>query len=87
MPNNLYRLNSISLNNFWCYNNEPNMFEMGESVTVIIGLNGAGKTAFLTAVKKAISFILSETEGHRNGRDRFLVTSVEDFRNGRVRRS
>lgn len=60
MPNNLYRLNSISLNNFWCYNNEPNMFEMGESVTVIIGLNGAGKTAFLTAVKKAISFILSK---------------------------
>lgn len=49
MPNNLYRLNSISLNNFWCYNNEPNMFEMGESVTVIIGLNGAGKTAFLSA--------------------------------------
>ena len=60
MPNNLYRLNSISLNNFWCYDGNPNLFEMGKSATVIIGLNGAGKTAFLTAVKKAISFVLSK---------------------------
>ena len=60
MPNNLYRLNSIALSNFWCYDGNPNLFEMGESVTAIIGLNGADKTAFLTAVKKAISFILSK---------------------------
>ena len=33
---------------------------MGDVATVIIGLNGAGKTAFLTAVKKALSFILSK---------------------------
>ncbi len=60
MPNDLYRLKSIALSNFWCYTSNTVLFEMGESVTVVIGLNGAGKTAFLTAVKKAISFILSK---------------------------
>ena len=60
MANDLYRLRRFSLRNFWCYGEENNNFEMGDAATVIIGLNGAGKTAFLTAVKKALSFILSK---------------------------
>lgn len=60
MTNNLYRLRRFSLRNFWCYGEDGNYLEMGDVATVIIGLNGAGKTAFLTAVKKALSFILSK---------------------------
>ena len=56
--NSLYRIKSLTLNNFKCYNKECRI-EFGSDITVIIGLNGSGKTSLLQALKKALSFILT----------------------------
>lgn len=60
MVNNKYRLKSVKLHNFRCYGEDDQLVQFGKECTVIIGYNGAGKTALLSAIKKAASFILSK---------------------------
>lgn len=55
----LYRISSLTLDNFKCYNHRSRI-DFGTSVTVIIGLNGSGKTSLLQALKKALSVILTK---------------------------
>lgn len=58
--NKTYRLDTISLKNYRCYDDSEHSLNLGKNVTVFIGENGSGKTAILTAIKKGISFILSK---------------------------
>lgn len=60
MVNSTYCLHTASLFNFRCYGEEHQQVRLGKECTVIIGYNGAGKTAFLTGIKKGLSFILSK---------------------------
>lgn len=57
--NTLYRIKSLTLKNFRCYSRESRI-DFGAFVTVLIGLNGSGKTSLLQALKKALSFILTK---------------------------
>lgn len=61
----LYRINSLTLNNFRCYKKESRL-DFGSSLTVLIGLNGSGKTSILQALKKALSFILTKDSRQMN---------------------
>lgn len=57
--NSLYRIKSLTLKKFKCYREESHL-DFGNTVSVIIGLNGSGKTSLLQALKKAVSFILTK---------------------------
>lgn len=58
--NDLYAISSLELRNFRCFDDsQDNTLQFGSEVTVVIGKNGAGKTALLNAVKKSLSIILS----------------------------
>jgi len=59
MVNNIYRIKTAKLTNFRCYEEMLQPINFGKECTVIIGYNGAGKTALLIGIKKAISFILT----------------------------
>lgn len=61
----LYRINSLTLKNFKCYDRESRL-DFGSSLTVLIGLNGSGKTSILQALKKALSFILTKDTRRMN---------------------
>lgn len=53
------KLRSIKLQNYRCYQN--NDFYFGGDTTIIIGKNGTGKSSLLSAIRKGMSFIFSNT--------------------------
>lgn len=53
------RLNSLSINNFRCFQS-CKVESFGSEVTIFIGKNGAGKTTLLNAIKKSLSFIFAD---------------------------
>jgi len=53
------KLNSIKIQNYRCY--EDNDFEFGSDSTIIIGKNGTGKSSLLSAIRKGMTFIFSNT--------------------------
>ena len=55
----IYSIHDLTIKNFKCYGDNGHTLKFGEELTVIIGRNGAGKTALLNAVKKAVSIILA----------------------------
>ena len=42
----------ITLRNFRCFGNSPSTVELAEDITALVGANGTGKTAFLTALTR-----------------------------------
>lgn len=58
--NNIFSINTLKLHNFKCYDDTDKTITFGKDLTVIIGQNGAGKTALLNAIKKAVSIILAK---------------------------
>ena len=57
---NLYKIKELTLAGFKCYSGNAHKITFGDKLTVIIGLNGAGKTSLLQALKKALSIILTK---------------------------
>lgn len=53
------KLRSIKLQNYRCY--QDNDFYFGVDTTIIIGKNGTGKSSLLSAIRKGMSFIFSNT--------------------------
>lgn len=51
------RLNKITIDNFRCLKHYE--ISLAPSVTVLIGLNGSGKTALIHAIRNALSFIFT----------------------------
>lgn len=45
-------IESVTLQNFRCFGPEPTTVRLGPDVTALIGVNGAGKTAFLEALRR-----------------------------------
>lgn len=58
--NNIFSISTLKLHNFMCYDDSDKQISFGKELTVVIGQNGAGKTALLQAIKKAISIILAK---------------------------
>ncbi|EJW92291.1 antigen PgaA [gut metagenome] len=86
MANTVYRLDTVRFQNYRCYGEDFQTVQLGSECTVIIGYNGAGKTAFLSGIKKAASFILSKDRRRSvsfigDGKDvRETLLRVEDVR-------
>ena len=57
------KLQSIQLNNYRCY--QSNDFNFGEDVTLVIGKNGTGKSTLISAIRKGMSFIFSNTGNNK----------------------
>ncbi|WEK70979.1 MAG: AAA family ATPase [Candidatus Chryseobacterium colombiense] len=53
------KLRTVELKNYRCY--EKNDFHFGSDTTLIIGKNGTGKSSLLSAIRKGMSFIFSNT--------------------------
>lgn len=53
------KLRAIKLKNYRCY--QENDFHFGGDTTIIIGKNGTGKSSLLSAIRKGMSFIFSNT--------------------------
>lgn len=53
------KLRSIKLQNYRCY--QDNDFHFGGDTTIIIGKNGTGKSSLLSAIRKGMTFIFSNT--------------------------
>ena len=53
------KLRSIKLQNYRCY--QENDFYFGGDTTIIIGKNGTGKSSLLSAIRKGMTFIFSNT--------------------------
>jgi putative ATP-dependent endonuclease of the OLD family len=43
---------SVTLQNFRCFGNGPTVVRLGPDITALIGANGAGKTAFIEALRR-----------------------------------
>jgi putative ATP-dependent endonuclease of OLD family len=43
---------SVTLQNFRCFGPEPTVVRLGPDITALIGVNGAGKTAFIEALRR-----------------------------------
>lgn len=68
-------LNKIELKNFRCY--QENTFLFGKEVNIFIGKNGTGKSSLLSAIRKGLTFIFSNT-----GNNKFIKNNpnkVEGF--------
>lgn len=68
-------LNKIELKNFRCY--QENTFSFGKEVSIFIGKNGTGKSSLLSAIRKGLTFIFSNT-----GNNKFIKNNpnkVEGF--------
>lgn len=57
--NSIYSISDLELYNFKCYDDSEHRIVFGRDLTVIIGQNGAGKTALLNGIKKVVSIILA----------------------------
>jgi putative ATP-dependent endonuclease of OLD family len=44
-------IESVTLTNFRCFGPEPTTIALGPDVTALIGTNGAGKSAFIEALR------------------------------------
>lgn len=53
------KLRAIKLQNYRCY--QENDFHFGGDTTIIIGKNGTGKSSLLSAIRKGMTFIFSNT--------------------------
>ncbi|MEB2778089.1 AAA family ATPase [Algoriphagus sp. D3-2-R+10] len=58
------KLNNIDIQNFRCYKNTN--IELGKHITILIGKNGSGKSSVLSAIRKGLSFIFSESKEEIN---------------------
>lgn len=56
-------LNKIELKNFRCY--QENTFSFGKEVNIFIGKNGTGKSSLLSAIRKGLTFIFSNTRNNK----------------------
>ena len=56
------KLKSINLHNFRCY--QDNDFYFGSDTTIIIGKNGTGKSSLLSAIRKGMTFVFSNSESN-----------------------
>ena len=45
-------IESVALANFRCFGSEPTTVRLGPDITALIGVNGAGKTAFIEALRR-----------------------------------
>lgn len=57
------KLRTIELKNYRCYEN--NDFHFGSDTTLIIGKNGTGKSSLLSAIRKGMTFIFSNSDGNK----------------------
>ncbi len=57
------KLKTIELQNYRCYEN--NDFHFGSDTTLIIGKNGTGKSSLLSAIRKGMTFIFSNSDGNK----------------------
>lgn len=57
------KLKTIELQNYRCYEN--NDFHFGSDTTLIIGKNGTGKSSLLSAIRKGMTFIFSNTGSNK----------------------
>jgi len=57
------KLKTIELQNYRCY--EDNDFHFGSDTTLIIGKNGTGKSSLLSAIRKGMTFIFSNSDGNK----------------------
>lgn len=60
-----WHVDSLTIDNFRCFDHIE--IEFDPSLTVLVGVNGAGKTAVLDAIAVAISTVLREFSGHTRG--------------------
>lgn len=68
-------LNKIELKNFRCY--QENTFLLGKKISIFIGKNGTGKSSLLSAFRKGLTFVFSNT-----GNNKFIKNNpnkVEGF--------
>jgi putative ATP-dependent endonuclease of OLD family len=45
-------IESVTIENFRCFGPEPTVVTLGPDITALIGVNGAGKTAFIEALRR-----------------------------------
>ena len=57
------KLKSVEIKNYRCYQN--NDFHFGSDTTLIIGKNGTGKSSLLSAIRKGMTFIFSNTDSNK----------------------
>lgn len=57
------KLKTVTLKNYRCYQN--NDFVFGSDTTIIIGKNGTGKSSLLSALRKGMTFIFSNTGNNK----------------------
>ena len=53
-------IESVTLTNFRCFGHEPTVVTLGPDVTALIGANGAGKTAFIEALRRVFGLTREE---------------------------
>ena len=53
-------IESVTLTNFRCFGPEPTVITLGPDVTALIGANGAGKTAFIEALRRVFGLTREE---------------------------
>lgn len=53
-------IESVTLRNFRCFGEEPTTVTLGENVTALIGANGAGKSAFIEALRRLFGLTQEE---------------------------
>lgn len=57
------KLNTVELKNYRCY--QDNDFKFGKDCTIIIGKNGTGKSSLLSALRKGMTFIFTNTGSNK----------------------
>jgi putative ATP-dependent endonuclease of the OLD family len=62
-------IETVTLQNFRCFRAEPTIVSLGKDLTALIGANGAGKSAFIEALRRVFEVtrderILSRADVH-----------------------
>jgi putative ATP-dependent endonuclease of the OLD family len=53
-------IESVTLRNFRCFGDDPTRVTLGENLTALIGANGAGKSAFIEALRRLFGLTRDE---------------------------
>ena len=72
-----FNLNSIKLTNFRSFQSEKLYFPSTNKLTVFVGINGSGKTTFLDAIAKSLSWLIVRMVSQKGGGKGHVLSELD----------